>query len=447
MNLARVIFLTQGSWLQKIGGLYDVHTRFLSASLRLEIRGRNRKPLNYGASDIAFESTQRTTERLEMTAGTGYENISDQFKNFDRTHNIRLEKANESSTDHEYFKKLTGSALSALKPDMKTTKYQAENVGNADQYPLNISNQSDDTISRITTGNELDDCLKSNLGVKPALPKKSYNLAAFVGESETLTNLVKLGVNLSKVERDVDAANCLVKLDFVRDIQPYLSFLHRNGVKDDGLGACITKGPKIFQQSLEDLEVRVDYFKSKKFSAESIGSILTKSPGFILLSTKEIDSRLGFLQRLFSLSGDEVRLVITQFPKIALWDSRSVKEMRTTFSEFLGFEKPELKQLLILCPRLYLSDKHAIKKRFNYIHNVIGYSHKDILSWPSVLRTRLSIIKPRHLFLKHLGRDQFDPKKENYVSLKALALGRDVEFCENFAKVPVQQFNDFLKTL
>lgn len=37
-----------------------------------------------------------------------------------------------------------------------------------------------------------------------------------------------------------------------------------------------------------------------------------------------------------------------------------LQEMRTTFSEFLGFEKPELKQLLILCPRLYLSGKNPM---------------------------------------------------------------------------------------
>lgn len=98
-------------------------------------------------------------------------------------------------------------------------------------------------------------------------------------------------------------------------------------------------------------------------------------------------------------------------------------------------------------PSVVFLGKHAIMKRFEYIHNVIGFSHQDILAWPNVLRIRLMIIKPRHLFLKQLGRDQFDPKKENFVSLKSLALGRDVEFCEKFAKVPVQEFNDFMKTL
>jgi mTERF domain-containing protein, mitochondrial len=92
-------------------------------------------------------------------------------------------------------------------------------------------------------------------------------------------------------------------------------------------------------------------------------------------------------------------------------------------------------------------DKHALAKRFDYLHNVIGFSHDDIVRWPQVLRTRTPIIRQRHLFLKLLRRDNFDSTRENYVSPRALATGRDVEFCDNVAKVPVKQFNEFLKTL
>lgn len=86
-------------------------------------------------------------------------------------------------------------------------------------------------------------------------------------------------------------------------------------------------------------------------------------------------------------------------------------------------------------------------QRFNYVHNEMGISHQDIVAWPSVLRTRMHITRQRHLFLKHIGRAQFDPTKENFVSLQGLVTGRDSEFCDKIAKVPVKQFNDFLKTL
>jgi len=93
------------------------------------------------------------------------------------------------------------------------------------------------------------------------------------------------------------------------------------------------------------------------------------------------------------------------------------------------------------------ADKHAVAKRFDYLHNVIGYSHNEIVQSARCLRTRTTIIRQRHLFLKLLRRDHFDSTRENYVSPKGLTAGRDVEFCERVAKVSVKQFNDFLKTL
>lgn len=64
-----------------------------------------------------------------------------------------------------------------------------------------------------------------------------------------------------------------------------------------------------------------------------------------------------------------------------------------------------------------------------------------------VMRTRLVIIRQRHTFLKLIGRDQFDPTRENYVSVKLLVLGSDAEFCTDVAKVSVKRYNEFLKTL
>lgn len=91
--------------------------------------------------------------------------------------------------------------------------------------------------------------------------------------------------------------------------------------------------------------------------------------------------------------------------------------------------------------------QHAVSERFNYVHNEMGFSHEHIVLWPTILRTRVSIIRQRHQFLKFLKRDQFDPLHENYISPKVLVTTRDVEFCNTVAKVPVKLFNDFLKML
>lgn len=56
-------------------------------------------------------------------------------------------------------------------------------------------------------------------------------------------------------------------------------------------------------------------------------------------------------------------------------------------------------------------------------------------------------VKQRHQFLKSLGRAQYDPSKENYVPVKALVEGTDLEFCKNYAKCNIDDLNTFLKTL
>jgi len=141
--------------------------------------------------------------------------------------------------------------------------------------------------------------------ISPALPKKSFSLAAYVNESETLRNLVMLGVNLSKIEeKDIGLAEKLVKLDFEHDVKPVLLFLHQCDVKDSNIGECITRNPHVLCEPVDDMEVRVNYLESKRFSKESIAAIISKEPGVLTATTKETDAQLGYLQQDFMLSGN-----------------------------------------------------------------------------------------------------------------------------------------------
>lgn len=282
---------------------------------------------------------------------------------------------------------------------------------------------------------------------KPALLSKSYHLSSYANQSETLANLVKLGVDLSKIEKDKEAAEYILKSDFNKDIQPFITFLTDHGVPENELNNVITKNPRLFKESLENLAVRVAYFESKQFAGDMITHIMVRSPAVLSLSTKQVDTQLGFLQKEFRLTGIEVRQVVTRVPKLITWHKNKLQETKTLIAEFLGFTEPELKEILLSQAKVYLTGRHALITRFDYLHNQMCLTHAQILNWPDVFRTRLVIIRPRHLFLVHVGRAQYDPMKENFVPLKQLVSGRDSEFSMNVAKVPVKQYNDFLKTL
>lgn len=74
-------------------------------------------------------------------------------------------------------------------------------------------------------------------------------------------------------------------------------------------------------------------------------------------------------------------------------------------------------------------------------------SHKEILQNPEVLLCREHRIKERHEFLKYLGKAQYDPKKELYISPKNLVSYSDSEFVTNLAKSNLLIYSTFLKTL
>jgi len=69
----------------------------------------------------------------------------------------------------------------------------------------------------------------------------------------------------------MEVSSSLVKSAFYR-------FLHDLGVPSDELGAFITRNPWIFKDDLDDLQVRVSYLQSKKFSAEMIVRVVRRNP-------------------------------------------------------------------------------------------------------------------------------------------------------------------------
>lgn len=110
---------------------------------------------------------------------------------------------------------------------------------------------------------------------------KSFNIAPYVNTSENLKKLLQLNVNLSKIEKKPHLIEKLLKLDFEKDIKDHIYFLN-NLVTFDNLGAFITKNPMIFYETLDDLNVRVNYLLSKNFNTSQIQHIVLKNPFWLM---------------------------------------------------------------------------------------------------------------------------------------------------------------------
>lgn len=107
--------------------------------------------------------------------------------------------------------------------------------------------------------------------------QNTYNIAAYVNSSETLQNLVNLGVDLSKIETKPWVFEKFLKLDFERDMRHHVLFI-QDFVGMDNVGHFITKNPLIFLESLDDIKTRVNYLTSKNFMDSQIKRIITKNP-------------------------------------------------------------------------------------------------------------------------------------------------------------------------
>ena len=183
----------------------------------------------------------------------------------------------------------------------------------------------------------------------------SFNFAAYVNKSESLRKFVELGVDLSKIEKKKGLPQYVLKLDFERDVKKHLFFFNDLGIPAEAYGYFLTKNPLIFKESLDDLETRVYYLRSKKFSVPNVQTIVLKNPFWLSFSTKRIDKRLGWFQKNFIMTGDEVRKLTVKQPKLITYNLEHVREAAFSVREQMGFDKLETKMLLLAKPNLLMN--------------------------------------------------------------------------------------------
>lgn len=282
--------------------------------------------------------------------------------------------------------------------------------------------------------------------ISPAL-RPTFNLAAYVNESYSLQQLVKLGVEIYKFDKNPKLMETILKLDFERDMKPYIRFINDCGVPVEELGHFFTKNPMIFTEHMDDLITRINYLEHKKFNKEMITTIIRKNPNWLSQSTVDIDTSIGFFQTNFFLSGNDIRNVVTKLPKLITYPKKSVNLVMFSLNEEMGFNRNERRRLLLIHPKLYTMSKNHLLQRFNYIHKIMDINHDRIVLEPQVMSCRLFRIKQRHEYLKYLNRAQYNPTKPNYVSLLKLISGNDSEFCIEIAKTSIELFNNYLKTV
>ncbi|XP_066531443.1 transcription termination factor 3, mitochondrial [Hoplias malabaricus] len=279
------------------------------------------------------------------------------------------------------------------------------------------------------------------------LPPATVTLRDYVDQSETLRTLVQLGVDLSKLEQRPNVGSMLLRLDFQTDVSPRLFFLKDLGIEDSQLGPLITKNPFIFTETVENLQARVSYLKSKKFSSASVAAMVSKAPNLLNFSIKRLDNRLGFFQEQLGLSAQKTRDVITRLPRLLCGSLEPVKENLKVCELEFGFRRNEIQHIVTRVPKVLTASKRKMTQVFDFIHNTMGVPHSLITNFPQVLNAKFLRIKERHLFLEYLGRAHYDPAHPSYIPLERMVVLPDEIFCSEVALTSLEDFEQFQKTL
>ncbi|XP_030757317.1 transcription termination factor 3, mitochondrial [Sitophilus oryzae] len=309
-----------------------------------------------------------------------------------------------------------------------------------------LQKSAEDPNNEISKANLLEP-LSQDISHISTYLKPTFNVASYANKSEIIEQFVKLGVNLHLIEKKIPKAVTFILTLKFDDIKDHLYFLNELGLEKEDIGLLVTKNPFIFKENLNDLNVRITYLKFKHFTDDMIQRIVKKNPFWLSYSTQEIDEKLGFIQKEFTLSGNEVRQIAFIKPRLITYDQEKIKLNIFAVKQEMGFSQDDMKTLILNKPNIFTIGQNRLLEVFDYVHNTMNISLEQIIQNAEVFTCRAKRIKERHEFLVKLGRAQYDPKKPNYVALTTLIKDCDATFACEVAKSSIDTYNMYLKAI
>ncbi|CAF1303232.1 unnamed protein product [Rotaria sordida] len=281
----------------------------------------------------------------------------------------------------------------------------------------------------------------------PSLRPFTFDLAYLINESSTLKRFIEMGVDVYRWNQPNSKAKYILTLNFERDCIQHLVFLNELGIKNKDLTQYLSYNPWIFKENLDDLRVRINYLENKGFNQENIRDIVIRAPFLLNLSTKMIETKLNWFIKKFHLNHNNINEFIIRSPKLLTLPLQDISNTYFNMNKFLGFEHNELQKLFHQYPKLFIYDYKLIELNFDFLYNEMNITRQRLIDYPPILKQSFQQLRTRCLYLKYLKRQQFDPTKPNFISLKDLCLKTNDLFCQYVTKTSIQHYLNFIKTL
>ncbi|CAI2738136.1 unnamed protein product [Dicrocoelium dendriticum] len=264
--------------------------------------------------------------------------------------NVELKSLTHFATKTSDVQRISHTRRTTYKP--KISDLTLGPISSAPLYPPTISPDQSICDSIVTLREWF-----SNLDLNSLSPTlhPAGNLAAYVPRSHTLTQLVLLGVDLSKIESIPGVANMLVKLDFRTAVEPLIWKLNGYGFSLKAVARLFTGYPKILQLPSDELDNRLNYFLSHGFKQPVVVEMVTRYPTVLQMAVIEVDRQLGDVQSVFQFSADELRGCVASTPKIILHPLSKIKDVYVILTKMIGFSTPVTRSMVCSHPKLLVT--------------------------------------------------------------------------------------------
>ena len=238
-----------------------------------------------------------------------------------------------------------------------------------------------------------------------------------------------------------------MRTDMKNDVIPRLDLLQSFcDVSLPEFGTIIGKCPHVLEHPLDSLLETLNYLKKCNFSTDSLQQMCVKHPRTLLMKPIAIDETLCVLQLMTDLPAQDLKSIVISAPRLITSEMDQVTLNRNLFRDKFLFDIKQFHRGLVNCPEILLIRCLHLESIYNYLTSELKLSNEIISHSSEIFRSQLRNVKTFHLFLKSLNRDQYDPSKPLYVSLKCLASNDLFETCKELS-LCTDRLISFMKTL
>lgn len=259
------------AWIQSCS-INNVNLKGGNKDFNKQSESRNKNTYNktddHDDSNILFSSTEIDNKAESGMLNCGYEKELSDIENIydsDYDEDDAEERFHhDDKTSDNVLMPLQSRELTTKRSRQENSMIQSEGIYKPKSIiqtlldeEMEAGNQINHETAALEMKYDLEQAEKGALKTA-GVPKVEFpaltSVAPIVNDSEVLMKMVDLGVSLFKVQKR-GMIDHFLKMNFKKDVAPYLFFLKDRGVPAEKFGHVITECPWIFQHEIHNLQV------------------------------------------------------------------------------------------------------------------------------------------------------------------------------------------------